>query len=119
MTPLTELLFSRYRRKLLGLLLLRPDQSFHVRELARLTALPPGTLHRELRQLAEAGLLLSERLGNQVRYRANRDCPIFPELASIFRKTSGLADVVAGASCDPGSVPDQDHRSPRTPHGRP
>lgn len=36
-------------------------------------------------------------MGNQVLYSANRDCPIFEELASIFRKTSGVTDVLAGA----------------------
>ena len=35
------------------------------------------------------------RVGNQVHYGANRDCPIFEELASILRKTSGLVDVLA------------------------
>jgi predicted nucleotidyltransferase len=32
-----------------------------------------------------------------VRYRANRTCPIFPELAGIFRKTAGLVDLVRDA----------------------
>jgi predicted nucleotidyltransferase len=91
---LTELLFSTYRRQVLGLLLLRPDEQFHVREIARQTGVSPGTLHRELRQLADAGLLLRDAVGNQVRYRANRECPIFEELAGIFRKTTGLADVL-------------------------
>jgi len=93
----TDLLFSAYRRQILALLLLRPEESFHVREIARLTGVPAGSLHRELRALAEAELLLREPAGNQVRYRANRGCPIYPELAGIFRKTVGLADVLADA----------------------
>ena len=32
-----------------------------------------------------------------MRYSANRDCPVFEELASILRKTSGLVDVLAAA----------------------
>jgi predicted nucleotidyltransferase len=96
-SALTELLFSSYRRQVLGLLLLRPDERFHVREIARLTDLPAGTLHRELRLLAKAGLLLRETVGNQVHYRANKECPIFEELAGIFRKTTGLADVLREA----------------------
>jgi predicted nucleotidyltransferase len=87
-----DLLFSAYRREVLALLLLRPDESLHVRELSRLTGVPAGSLHRELRVLTEAGLLLREPAGNQVRYRANRACPIYAELAGIFRKTAGLAD---------------------------
>jgi predicted nucleotidyltransferase len=54
-------------------------------------------LHKELTKLAEVGLLQREKQGNQVRYQANRECPIFPELASLFRKTSGLVDVLAEA----------------------
>lgn len=94
---LVELLFSGYRRQILALLLLRPDEHFYVREIARLTGVVPGSLHRELKQLHEAGLLLREEVGNQVRYYADRECPIFVELASIFRKTSGLADVLREA----------------------
>lgn len=92
-----DLLFTAYRRQVLALLLLRPGDSLHVREISRLTRVPAGSLHRELRTLTEAGLLLREPLGNQVRYRANRACPIYPELAEIFRKTAGLADLLREA----------------------
>jgi predicted nucleotidyltransferase len=91
---LASLLFGHYRRRVLGLLLLHPETSYHVREIARLTDTAAGTLHKELARLAEAGLLVRMRQGNQVRYSANVRCPVFPELASILRKTSGLADVL-------------------------
>lgn len=92
-----EVLFSTYHRRILGLLLLHPERSYYVREIARLADVPAGSVHRELKRLAEAGLLLREAVGNQVRYRADRDCTIFPELAGIFRKTAGLADVLKEA----------------------
>jgi predicted nucleotidyltransferase len=92
-----DLLFNAYRRQVLGLLLLRPEESLHVREISRLTGVPAGSLHRELRALTEAGLLLREPAGNQVRYRANRAAPIFLELAGIFRKTAGLVDLLRDA----------------------
>ena len=91
---LVEVLFGAYRRQILALLLLRPDESFYVREIARLTGVPAGSLHRELKLLTDAGLLLRTTAGNQVRYQAARDCPIYEELAGIFRKTAGLADVL-------------------------
>jgi predicted nucleotidyltransferase len=91
---LSSLLFTDYRRKVLGLLLLHPEQHYHQREIARLTATVSGTLSRELAKLVDGGLLLKEAVGNQMHYRANRQCPIFEELASILRKTSGLADVL-------------------------
>lgn len=92
-----ELLFGTYRRQVLGLLLLRPEDGLHVREISRLTGVPAGSLHRELRALTQAGLLVREPVGNQVRYRANRASPIFAELAEIFRKTTGLVDVLREA----------------------
>ena len=94
---LSSLLFSDYRRRVLGLLLLHPDTAYHVRELARLTGTSAGTLHKELTKLTAGGVLRRQEVGNQVRYSADRDCPVFEELASILRKTSGLVDVLVEA----------------------
>jgi len=94
---LVDILFKEYRRRVLSLLLLRPDQRYHVREIARLTGTVPGTLHKELSKLAKAGVLEKSSQGNQVSYQANRNCLIFEELSSILRKTSGIADSVREA----------------------
>jgi len=87
-SQLTKLLFKGYRRKVLELLLLHPDKKYHVREVARITGTVAGTLHKELSHLADTGLLLKEKVGNQVLYSANYDCLIFEELVSILRKIS-------------------------------
>ena len=94
---LSSLLFNEYRRRTLGLLLLHPESRYHVRELARQTGTSAGTLHKELARLAQVGILQRTAEGKQVYYGANRDCPIFEELASILRKTSGVAEVLAQA----------------------
>ena len=94
---LAELLLPGYRRRVLALLLLHPDEALHGREIARRTGLPAGTLNRELARLAEVGLLKRERRGNQLLYSAERACPVYEEVASILRKTSGVADVLAAA----------------------
>ena len=94
---LVEVLFGAYRRQILALLLLHPDESFYVREIARLTGVPAGSLHRELKLLGDAGLLQRSVSGNQVRYQVDRGNPIQEELAGIFRKTAGLADVLRNA----------------------
>jgi DNA-binding transcriptional ArsR family regulator len=83
---MSALLFPGYRRRVLGLLLLRPEEGLHGREIARRTGLPAGTLTRELKRLAEAGLLNQERRGNQILYSANRGCSIYTELAAILGK---------------------------------
>lgn len=94
---LVEVLFGAYRRQILALLLLHPNESFYVREIARLTNVPAGSLHRELKLLTASGLLLRSQAGNQVRYQVDLSCPIQEELAGIFRKTAGMADVLREA----------------------
>ncbi len=95
-----ELMFGAYRRKLLATLLLRPDEKFHVRELGRMTRISVGSIHRELKVMAESGLLLREQVGNQVFYQANQASPVYQELAAIFRKTIGLATLLGDALRD-------------------
>ena len=97
-----EFMFSPYRRKALASLFLRPDERFHVRELERITGVSAGSLHRELKAMAESGLLVREQLGNQVFYQANARCPIYKELAAIFRKTMGLTSLLQNALSDLG-----------------
>ncbi len=95
-----EFMFSPYRRQVLATLFLRSDEQFHVRELERLTDISAGSLHRELKAMAESGLLVREKIGNQVFYRANANGPIYEELAAIFRKTMGLTSLLQNALSD-------------------
>ena len=97
MPSVADHLLGHTRAAVLGTLLLHPESSLHVRELARLTGASAGSLHRELRALAELGLLLRQEVGHQVHYRANEASPVFAELAGLLRKTSGLADVLREA----------------------
>jgi predicted nucleotidyltransferase len=97
MPTLAHQLFGQTRSAVLGALLLHPDASLHVRELARLTGASAGSLHRALRLLADMGLLLRQEVGRQVHYRANGSHPVHAELAQLLRKTAGLADVLREA----------------------
>ncbi|MGM0565017.1 MAG: nucleotidyltransferase domain-containing protein [Pseudomonadota bacterium] len=96
-TDIAHVLFKSYRRKALALLMLHPESAFHVREIARLTGTAPGTMHRELKLLADAGILKVHSQGNQRLYAANQAGLIYQELASILRKTAGLADILVDA----------------------
>ena len=97
-----EFMFSPYRRQVLATLFLRPDERFHVRELERKTGVSAGSLHRELKAMAESGLLVREKVGNQVFYQADARCSIYKELATIFRKTIGLTSLLQDALSDFG-----------------
>ena len=97
MKSLANALLGDTRSAVLAALLLRPEQALHVRELARVTGVSPGTLHRELKTLESLGILSRAQTGKQVFYVANRRCPVFDELAGLLRKTAGLVDVLRGA----------------------
>ena len=97
MSTLSSILFTEYRSRVLGLLLLHPERSYYLREIARLTATVPGTLKREMDKLLEVGLLTVKKVGNQNHYQANRECPIYEDLSNVLRKTSGLSDVLITA----------------------
>src|SRR5262249_23222235 len=94
MSALTSHLLGNTRTAVLGALLLRPDDRLHVRELARVTGISAGTLHRELTALASLDVLTRRVEGRQVYYAANRMNPVFEELAGLLRKTAGLVDVL-------------------------
>ena len=113
---LANLLFGTYRHRVLSLLYLRPGDRFHVRMIARLTGVPAGSLHRELRQLADTGLLVAARNGNQVLYSANEASPVFHELTSMLDKTSGtpptLQEHASEYTIEPsGRLPELDRKA--------
>ena len=82
---------------MLALLLSHADESFYVRQIVKAAGIGQGTVQRELARLTEAGLLIREQQGNQVFFRANRDCPIFKELKALITKTTGATDVLRQA----------------------
>ncbi len=92
-----DLLFPPTRQRVLAVLLLRPESTFHLRELARMAGAHAGTLARELEKLTQAGLLVRTEQGNQVRYQAQAGHPLFPELAGMFRKTHGIVPALREA----------------------
>ncbi|CAN7591564.1 nucleotidyltransferase domain-containing protein [Variovorax sp. LjRoot130] len=97
MPGIAEYLLGQTRSRVLAALLLHPEKALHVRELARLTGASAGSLHRELRGLSDAGLLLRSEVGRQVHYQANTQSPVFNDLAGLLRKTVGVADVLRDA----------------------
>lgn len=91
---IADLLFGSVRRDLLALLFGRPDERFYVRELVRAAGGGSGAVQRELKRMAEVGLVRRDVVGRQVYFSANRDAVIFAELQGIVAKTSGVADVM-------------------------
>ncbi len=98
-------LFGAYRRQLLALLMLRPEQRFYVREIERLTGIPAGSLHRELGLLTRAGLVERMEEGRQVLYRANRHCPVFEGLVNVLAQRPESGSFAKPAAPLPRALP--------------
>jgi predicted nucleotidyltransferase len=94
---LSETLFSRNRRAILGLLYGRPDEQFYFRQVVRAAGGGHGAIQRELKHLSEAGIIHRDVHNSQVYFQAGADCPIFEELKAIIVKTAGVADVLRTA----------------------
>jgi predicted nucleotidyltransferase len=90
-------LFGKTRRSVLALLFTHVDRSFYLREIVRLTGEGVGPVQREMKTLAEAGIVTRRKDGHQVYYEANRRSPIFPELKSLIIKTFGVGDMLREA----------------------
>jgi len=90
-------LFGETRRRILGWLLTHPDEALYVRQIIRQTGSAPGAVQRELALLTRAGLLTRTVQGRQVYYQADRQSSIYPELYSLFVKTSAIADILREA----------------------
>jgi predicted nucleotidyltransferase len=90
-------LFGTVRRRVLGLLFREYERDFYQREVVEAVDCGSGAVQRELKQLADAGLITCEKRGRMVFYQANQDAAVFEELRGLVMKTSGLADVIREA----------------------
>lgn len=96
-TSIVDALFTMTQQRLLALLFGQPDRSFFATELIALTKSGSGAVQRELRRLADSGLLVVTRVGNQKHFQANHDAPVYDELRCIVLKTIGLAEPIKAA----------------------
>lgn len=90
-------LFSDSQSRVFRWLFGQPERGYHLNELLRLTGLGSASLQRELRKLAEAGLVRSERVGNLRRFQANPESPVYGELVALTRKTLGVEPLLKEA----------------------
>jgi hypothetical protein len=77
---LASALFSRVRLRVLSILIGNPGHKFHTAEIIGIARSGFGAVQRELRKLADVGILNTETVGNRKFYQANRQSPIFKEL---------------------------------------
>jgi len=89
-TSVADALFTKVQQRVLALFFGQVDRSFYVNEVVRHAAMGKGVVSRELAKLADAGLLVVSKQGNQNHYQANVDSPIFNELKNITLKSFGV-----------------------------
>ena len=96
-SPLSEALFSKNRRAVLGLLYGHPDRAFYLRQIVRMSGGGHGAIQRELKALSDAGIIQRTARDKQVYFQANAECPVFAELKALIVKTAGVADILKAA----------------------
>jgi len=86
-------LFGKTRQAVLALLYGQVDSSFYTKQVLDAVKIGRGTVQRELKNLTGAGIITREVQGRQVYYRANKGCPVFEELKSLFTRTESKDSV--------------------------
>jgi len=91
---LETLISSKTRIKLLMRLFLNPGNSAHLRGLADDFGESTNAVRLELNRFEEAGMVLSEALGNKKVYKANHKHPLFPDINNLLLKYIGIDRVI-------------------------
>lgn len=97
MSILSEILSSKVRAEVFRLLFGLNDKALHLREIERRSGFAIGSIQTEMKKLYKLNLVLKNRDGNRLYYRANRQHPIYSELHSLVVKTVGLIEVFKDA----------------------
>lgn len=92
LNSLKKIIVSGSRIKLLQVLFYKPGEMYYVRQLTRLTGEKLNAVRRELENLKESNILLSEWRANKLFYWVNTKHPFFQEILSFVLKTKGLGD---------------------------
>jgi predicted nucleotidyltransferase len=90
-------LFSKSRRAVLGILYGHPDQAFYLREIADMAGQGMGQIQRELKRLADSGIIRRFEQGRHVYFQADKNCPVYEDLHRLVTKTMGATEVLREA----------------------
>ena len=97
MSILSDILSSKVRAEVFRLLFGLNHKALHVREIERRSGFAIGTIQTELKKLYKLNLVLKNRDGNRLYYRANQQHPIYSEIHALVVKTVGLLEVLKDA----------------------
>ena len=101
---LLPLLRSENQLWLLATLLLAPERTWTITELARATGVPQPSVSREVARLGDAGVLRVRGSRNNRQVSADVDSAIFTELQSLMLKTVGPKPVLEVCLSEVGGI---------------
>ncbi|MBN1370046.1 MAG: nucleotidyltransferase domain-containing protein [Dehalococcoidaceae bacterium] len=84
--PYPYTLFGKTGYEVLALLFTKPDKSYFLRQIVRLTGCSVGAVQKEIEKLYKAGIITRNIKGNRVFYQANRDIPACKQLRAFILK---------------------------------
>lgn len=91
---LKELLVSEVRIKILKLLVLNPDKSYHVRGIVRHVEAEINAVRRELDNLSGINLLRRRQSSNRIYYSVDVNHMYYSDLLSLLGKEEGLGGMI-------------------------
>jgi predicted nucleotidyltransferase len=81
---------SHLQPRVLGLLLLNPQQTWTSRDLADRLEATPVSIHRELHRALSGGLITRKSVGRTYIYRAATESPLYEPLCLLLERTIGI-----------------------------
>ena len=83
--------FTKNQTLILDIFFKHQDESFYLRQIARMLGKEPGVFQKDINKLVDDGLLIDELKANSRFFQLNKEHLLFNELKSIFMKTIGVA----------------------------
>jgi predicted nucleotidyltransferase len=81
---------SKLRNALLKLYFFHPEKKYYIRQLERIMKKPAAYVRKELLNLQDQGLLMSEFQGKERFFQLNKNYPLYEEVKKVVAKTIGL-----------------------------
>ncbi|HEY7952459.1 MAG TPA: nucleotidyltransferase domain-containing protein [Solirubrobacteraceae bacterium] len=88
---------SEMQIRMLALLLLQPERSWTLQELAQALVAPASSVHRELGRAEAAGLIRRSATARPHLFQAAPDDPLYEPLASLLRRSVGVEEQLRAA----------------------
>lgn len=92
---------SEMQIRMLALLLLQPERSWTLQELAQALDSPASSVHRELGRAEAAGIIRRNSTARPHQFQAATDDPLYEPLASLLRRSVGVEEQLRTALENP------------------